>query len=228
MSASFDIRDYVKNGSESKFQPVFDEINFMVFTLEGVAFKDTFTLPYAKLLGALRPVVQEAVGQFGVTQEKADKICASAEKLAECVGELMLKDMYITENSKLPAGVLEHSTAMRDAGAFVSYVGQTDEQKVLAKAAFDEGLLNGLTEAMPGIGELTEKEYYLTPAKENPGVIPVIQKAKAANILTDATTDEGEKANDYACDVNECVAYTGLFCSMVEGQCSIASDPYPG
>ena len=180
----------------------------------------------------------DSLDQGLIGQEQHDALREAGQQIVNVLGDspLTLKDLYITPRADLPEGLWEPTERMVAAGLDLPFCNQPDEKKAEAQEVFELGYLNDsvVSEGRPGVGDLTEWDFYNRKATDYLKVHWMIQRAKVAHIMrsttaTRGTTNGTSKANDLAC-VNgvECREYPDLFCSVVDGQCTLASDPWPG
>jgi len=226
-SGVFDVRTTFPAGCDLDNPTVKEtvhKINLMVFFLEGLKYKDFFTANFGTLVQGLIPKVAVAHEKGLVTEAERDQIVGGAKELVEALegSSLMLRDMLVTKREDLPPGIWEPSRKMKEAGVSLPYYDQPDEKKGDARKVFDDGFLNDNDAPdKPGVGNLTEHDLFTTPAKPYPKVHAIVQRAKGAVILDN-------KPNNMACDWPSCVPYPDLFCTEIDDECTLNSDPNPG
>lgn len=198
-------------------------INRMVFLLEGVNFETVYTTEFEKLAQGMVARLDEAVQKGLISPENHAQVMDSREKLFALLAGtgLTMKDMLTRDNSTLPEGLLDVLRKIHDAGVCIPVAYQDPEAKAGAARVFESGFLNGHTAPHnPGVGDLTDFDLYRIPAQDRPRVHQVVQQAKSVGVLD-------IKPNNMACKWPDCVPYTGLFCSTVDGKCTMDSDPHP-
>ncbi len=236
----FDVATTWPEGWDKSNQKVLEaraQINRMIHLLGEMTYANFYTMDFASLAASLLNKVNDPGCPPGLfTAAQRSGINANAEVLNEVLRgySTTLKDVFCTEESKLPPKFIECSENLNGLGLTLTYVGQTDTQKREARGLFDDGFLNPRAEG--GIGDFTEKELYTTPAKDWPKQFVLMQRARLAGLLWPPAKKSGtitpmgdpQKANDFCClDGISCKAYVGYYCSTTNGLCSLQSEPCP-
>jgi len=207
-----------------KVKSSIEKINLMVFLLEGITYKTLYSSNYGDLIRGLIPRVDAALQAGLISPEQRDELAAAGKQLADALAgnPITLQEIFTTKKDALPPGLWEPSCRMDAAGVTVTYCRQPDARKEQAKAVFAAGLLNDLIDPSDvcGIGNITERDLYTLPARKYAKSHAMVQNARGAVIME-------TKPNDYACKWPNCVLYLDLYCAMENGECTMASDPYP-
>lgn len=210
--------------NDPKVKSSIEKINLMVFLLEGITYKTLYSSNYGHFIRGLIPRADAALQAGLISPAQRDELVAAGSQLANVLAgnPITLQEIFTTKKAALPPGLWEPSCRMDAAGVTVTYCRQPDATKELAKAVFASGLLNDLEDpsGVCGIGNITERDLYTLPARKYAASHAMVQSAREAVIME-------TKPNDMACKWPNCLPYDDLYCAMQDGECTLASDPYP-
>ena len=233
MPELFNIREHVCDPGTTDIlvQRLYSGINLGVYVLDGLTYRDFYTRPlhelfegfgnFPGLVNRFESATAEKLLTFAALKRLQGAVQPIVQMLRADFPSTSMKDFLEEDLLSSKPGLRKHFEEMERDSFKVPFMRQKADQKVAAREVFANGFLNSHDDpGQKGVGDWTAKDFYTREARKYPEIHRVIQDAKRVGVLD-------QKNNGYACRVSEqiCVYVGRKFCTIINGVCSVNSDP---